>query len=91
MDVNVVTIIAKSLRKIYAITKQNMKLLDKALVQSYLEHFPNDNTNIVTANTDLKIVNGKSPRLKNSTMKAKKDKLGASKKKVKMSQLSNDI
>merc|ERR1712098_315291 len=35
-------IVAKSLRKIYAITKQNMELLDTALVQGYGDQFPEE-------------------------------------------------
>jgi len=40
-------IVAKSLRKIYAITKQNMELLDTALVQGYGDQFPDESENIL--------------------------------------------
>ena len=46
MDLSLVTGISKSLRKIYAITKQNMDLLDRAVVQSYINQYPNKNKNI---------------------------------------------
>jgi len=92
MDVNIVTAISKSLRKIYAITKQNMDLLDKAVVQSYLENFPNDSTKISIGNVGLNMsVNAKRQRLKNHTKKPLKVKFGPPKKKVKIQQLSNDI
>ena len=38
--------ISRNLRKIYAITKQNMDLLDKAVVQSFIETFPDEGTQI---------------------------------------------
>ena len=92
MDVNIVTAISKSLRKIYAITKQNMDLLDKAVVQSYLENFPKDSTKIDIGNVGLNIsVKAKRQRLKNGTKKLPKDKFGPPKQKVKIQQLSNDI
>jgi len=34
--------VSKSLRRIFAITKQNMELLDMSLVQGYGEHFPEE-------------------------------------------------
>jgi len=40
-------IVAKSLRKIYAITKQNMELLDTALVQGYGDQFPDESENFL--------------------------------------------
>lgn len=89
MDVDIVTSISKSLRKIYAITKQNMDLLDKAVVQSYLENFPDDSTKIYTGNAALNMsVKPKRQRLKNFNKKPTKDKSGKSKLKVNL-QLSN--
>ena len=86
---NIVTAISKSLRKIYAITKQNMELLDKAVVQSYLENFPNDSTKIDIGNAALNMsVKAKRQRLKNFNKKPTKDKSGQSKQKVNL-QLSN--
>jgi len=43
MNPNNTAMVAKSLRKIYAITKQNMELLDTALVQGYGDQFPGEN------------------------------------------------
>ena len=89
MDVDIVTSISKSLRKIYAITKQNMDLLDKAVVQSYLENFPHDSTKIDIGSTALNMsVKAKRQRLKNFNKKPTKDKSGQSKQKVNL-QLSN--
>merc|ERR1711874_949328 len=42
MNANNAAVAAKSLRKIYAITKQNMDLLDTALVQAYGDTFPDE-------------------------------------------------
>ena len=66
MDVNVVTAISRSLRKIYAITKQNMDLLDKAVVQSFIECFPNDSTKIRMGKMGLKVHGNLSKRRKSS-------------------------
>ena len=93
MDVNVVTTISKSLRKIYAITKQNMDLLDKAVVQSFIESFPNDSTKIALGNAGLKMLEGKKSqvRVKGGSKKLPKDRFATSKKKVKEHELSNDL
>ena len=42
MNANNSALAAKNLRKIYAITKQNMDLLDTALVQAYGDQFPEE-------------------------------------------------
>eukprot|EP00092_Neocalanus_flemingeri_P039757 GFUD01043296.1.p1 GENE.GFUD01043296.1~~GFUD01043296.1.p1 ORF type:complete len:610 (+),score=230.65 GFUD01043296.1:50-1879(+) len=42
MNPNNTAMVAKSLRRIYAITKQNMELLDTALVQGYGDQFPEE-------------------------------------------------
>ena len=92
MDVEIVTTIAKSLRKIYAITKQNMDLLDKAVVQSFNEKFPNESSKIGLGNVGLKmLLNGKHQSSKSGVNKARKGKCVSSKKKVKVRQLSNNI
>ena len=64
MDVSVVTAISRSLRKIYAITKQNMDLLDKAVVQTFIECFPNDSTKIRMGKVGLKVHSNLSKRRK---------------------------
>jgi len=84
MDVETVTTIAKSLRKIYAITKQNMDLLDKAIVQSFIEKFPNDSSKIGLGNVGLKmLLNEKHQSSKGRITKARKGKHVSSKKGVK--------
>ena len=91
MDVHLVTTIAKSLRKIYAITKQNMDLLDKAVVQSFVENFPNECTKIEEENIRGKIsLNGKTKRIRGGIKRLSKEQYGRSKK-VKLHELSNDI
>ena len=93
MDVDIVTTICKSLRKIYAITKRNMDLLDKAVVQSFIEKFPTESAKIHRGNNGLKVLEEKKLkiRIKSRTKKLPKDRSASSKKKVKALQLSNDI
>ena len=40
------TSITRKLRKLYAVTQKNMDLLDRAIVESYVENFPTDSTRI---------------------------------------------
>merc|ERR1711936_1444635 len=54
MDEDIVAKICRSLRKIYAITKQNMDLLDRALLQSFNEKFPSENEEIAIDNVGLR-------------------------------------
>lgn len=74
-------IVAKSLRKIYAITKQNMELLDTALVQGYGDQFPEESED------SLKFGN-----LSNGSSKAspKKRKIKSTPSKSKASRASTD-
>jgi hypothetical protein len=45
-DKSVVRPVYKSLRKIYKTCRQNMELLDKAVTQSFIEYFPDDETKV---------------------------------------------
>ena len=48
----------RALRKIYAITKQNMDLLDKAIVQSFVEKYPKDSVKIHMGKVGVKVKEG---------------------------------
>jgi len=65
------TSICRALRKIYAITKQNMDLLDKAVVQSFVENFPRESTRIHMGKVGIKVkdgaLTGKPTKIKGST------------------------
>jgi len=58
LNVNSATAVCRALRKIYAITKQNMDLLDKAVVQSFVENFPRDSTRIHMGKVGIKVKEG---------------------------------
>ena len=92
MDINLVTGISKSLRKIYAITKQNMDLLDRAVVQSYTEQFPNNSTSIKMGQDGFKLSeNAKKHTVKSSVKRLSNNKYSLPKKKVKVQQVSGDF
>ena len=46
MTVDMATSITRKLRKLYAVTQKNMDLLDRAIVESFVENFPTDSTRI---------------------------------------------
>jgi len=58
LNVNSATAVCRALRKIYAITKQNMDLLDKAVVQSFVENYPRDSTRIHMGKVGIKLKEG---------------------------------
>merc|ERR1711892_1374612 len=73
-------VVAKSLRKIYAITKQNMELLDTALVQGYGDQFPEEGENILkygnlpNGNTPSKVKTSPNKRKMKTTTPSNKQK-----------------
>ena len=90
MDLSLVTGISKSLRKIYAITKQNMDLLDRAVVQSYINQYPNKNKNIdVELNFKLYSCVKKQKLINNKRKLSSRNVLP--KKKVNIEQLNYDL
>ena len=90
MDLSLVTGISKSLRKIYAITKQNMDLLDRAVVQSYINQYPNKNKNIdVEQNFKLYSCVKKQKIINNKRKLSSRNVLP--KKKVNIEQLTYDL
>merc|ERR1739838_384156 len=46
MSVDTSTSITRKLRKLYAVTQKNMDLLDRAIVESFVENFPTESTRI---------------------------------------------
>merc|ERR1712223_2181619 len=46
MSVDTATSITRKLRKLYAVTQKNMDLLDRAIVESFVENFPTESTRI---------------------------------------------
>ena len=46
ITVEIATSITRKLRKLYAVTQKNMDLLDRAIVESYVENFPTESTRI---------------------------------------------
>lgn len=52
MTADTAAVAAVKLRKVYAITKKNMDLLDTALVQGYLHKFPEQTTDRLTCKVD---------------------------------------
>jgi len=46
MTVDTATSITRKLRKLYAVTQKNMDLLDRAIVESFVENFPTESTRI---------------------------------------------
>merc|ERR1712008_549327 len=46
MSVDTSTSITCKLRKLYAVTQKNMDLLDRAIVESFVENFPTESTRI---------------------------------------------
>merc|ERR1712018_225390 len=46
ISVEVATSITRKLRKLYAVTQKNMDLLDRAIVESFVENFPTESTRI---------------------------------------------
>jgi len=77
-------IVAKSLRKIYAITKQNMELLDTALVQGYGDQFPEESEDTLKFGS---LSNGSSK----ASPKKRKIKSTPSKSKASRASTDNDI
>merc|ERR1712152_94322 len=45
-SVDTATRITRKLRKLYAVTQKNMDLLDRAIVESFVENFPTESTRI---------------------------------------------
>merc|ERR1712018_473848 len=46
MSLDTATSITRKLRKLYAVTQKNMDLLDRAIVESFVENFPTESTRI---------------------------------------------
>ncbi len=46
ISVDMATSITRKLRKLYAVTQKNMDLLDRAIVESFVENFPTESTRI---------------------------------------------
>ena len=90
MDLTMVTGISKSLRKIYAITKQNMDLLDRAVVQSYISQFPNKSANIDMEQNFKSYSCVKKQKLKDNKRKLSSRNI-LPKKKVNIEQLSYEL
>ena len=91
MDVSLVTVISKSLRKIYSITKQNMDILDKAIVQSYLQQYPKCSTSIDMKEAGSKLYSNEKRLIKTHKKTLPSIKHKVSKKKVNGYQLSDDL
>jgi len=80
-------IVAKSLRKIYAITKQNMELLDTALVQGYGDQFPEESEKVLQYGN---LPNGNSSSPNKSKASPNKRKMKSTPVKPKSSRTSTD-
>ena len=91
MDEDIVAKICRSLRKIYAITKQNMDLLDRALLQSFNEKFPSENEEIAIDNVGLRRLLNYNTKQSNNKKPAIKRKRKPAKKKTRVCKLSNDV
>ena len=91
MDEDIVAKICRSLRKIYAITKQNMDLLDRALLQSFNEKFPSENEEIAIDNVGLRRLLNYNTKQSNNKRPAIKRKRKPAKKKTRVCKLSNDV
>jgi len=91
MDVSLVTVISKSLRKIYSITRQNMDILDKAIVQSYIQRYPKFSTSIEMKEAVSNFYSGNKRLIKNNKKTLSSIKQKVSKKKVNDYQLSDDL
>ena len=91
MDVSLVTVISKSLRKIYSITRQNMDILDKAIVQSYIQRYPKFSTSIEMKEAVSNLYSGNKRLIKNNKKTLSSIKHKVSKKKVNDYQLSDDL
>lgn len=81
MDVSLVTVISKSLRKIYSITRQNMDILDKAIVQSYIQRYPKFSTSIEMKEAVSNLYSGNKRLIKNNKKTLSSIKHKVSKKK----------
>lgn len=81
-------LVAKSLRKIYAITKQNMELLDTALVQGYGDQFPEESENSLKFGN---LSNGSSPSKAKVSPNKRKMKSTPAKPKSSRTSTDNDI
>ena len=91
MDEDIVAKICRSLRRIYAITKQNMDLLDRALLQSFNEKFPSENEEIAIDNVGLRRLLNYNTKQSNNKKPAIKRKRKPAKKKIRVCKLSNDV
>ena len=91
MDEDIVAKICRSLRRIYAITKQNMELLDRALLQSFTEQFPSENEEIAIDNVGLRRLLNYNTKQSNNKKSAIKRKRKPAKKKARVCKLSNDV
>ena len=91
MDVSLVTVISKSLRKIYSITRQNMDILDKAIVQSYIQRYPKFSTSIEMKEAVSNLYSTNQRLIKNNKKTLSSIKHKVSKKKVNDYQLSDDL
>ena len=91
MDEDIVAKICRSLRRIYAVTKHNMDLLDKALLQSFNEKFPSENEEIAIDNVSLRRLLNYNTKQSNNKKSAIKRKRKPAKKKTRVCKLSNDV
>ena len=91
MDVSLVTVISKSLRKIYSITRQNMDILDKAIVQSYIQRYPKFSTSIEMKEAVSNLYSGNKRLIKTNKKTLSSIKHKVSKKKVNDYQLSDNL
>jgi len=73
MDANNAAVTVKRLRKIYSITKQNMDLLDTAIVQAYGDTFPEESEKKLKIG-GIALKSSPNPKSKTSTPKPKKKK-----------------
>merc|ERR1711971_807274 len=79
MSVDTSTSITRKLRKLYAVTQKNMDLLDRAIVESFVENFPTESTRIHMG----RIAPAAPPPVKRGAAKKKKPVKGRGKVKIK--------
>ena len=79
MSVDTSTSITRKLRKLYAVTQKNMDLLDRAIVESFVENFPTESTRIHMG----RVAPAAPPPVKRGAAKKKKPVKGKGKVKIK--------
>merc|ERR1711971_742178 len=79
MSVDTSTSITRKLRKLYAVTQKNMDLLDRAIVESFVENFPTESTRIHMG----RVAPAAPPPVKRGAAKKKKPVKGRGKVKIK--------